>query len=74
MVENPPAKQETQVQSLGQKDLLEKEMPTHSAFSMPDPYCPEKFHGQRNLAGPMGSQKRYHLVTKQHRGRALAIE
>ena len=32
MVENPPAKQETWVQSLGQKDLLEKEMPTHSSI------------------------------------------
>ena len=28
MVKNPPAMQETQVQSLGQKDSLEKEMAT----------------------------------------------
>ena len=30
MVKNPPAIQETQVQSLGQEDALEKEMATHS--------------------------------------------
>ena len=31
-VENLPAMQETSVQSLGQKDLLEKEMATHSSI------------------------------------------
>ena len=30
MVKNPPAKQETGVESLGRKDPLEKEMATHS--------------------------------------------
>ena len=30
MVKNPPSKQETQVQSLGQEDPLEKVMATHS--------------------------------------------
>ena len=30
MVKNPPAKQETRVQSLGWEDPLEKEMATHS--------------------------------------------
>ena len=30
MVKNPPAMQETQIQSLGQEDPLEKEMATHS--------------------------------------------
>ena len=29
MVKNPPAKQETQVRSLGQEDPLEKEVATH---------------------------------------------
>ena len=29
-VKNPPSMQETQVQSLGQEDPLEKEMATHS--------------------------------------------
>ena len=29
VVKNPPAMQETQVQSLGQEDPLEKEMATH---------------------------------------------
>ena len=32
MVKNLPAKQETQVQSLGQEDLLEKGMATHSSI------------------------------------------
>ena len=32
MVKNLPAKQETQVQSLGQADLLEKEMAPHSSI------------------------------------------
>ena len=31
-VKNPPAMQETQVQSLGGEDPLEKEMPTHSSI------------------------------------------
>ena len=30
MIKNPPAKQETQAQSLGQEDPLEKERATHS--------------------------------------------
>ena len=30
VVKNPPAMQETQVQSLGQEDPLEREMATHS--------------------------------------------
>jgi len=29
VVKNPPAKQETQVRSLGQEDPLEKEVATH---------------------------------------------
>ena len=32
MVKNLPAKQETQVQSLGREDPLEKEMATHSSI------------------------------------------
>ena len=31
MVKNPPAKQQTQVGSLGQEDPLEKDMATHSS-------------------------------------------
>ena len=31
-VKNPPAKQETQVQSLGGEDPLEKEMASHSSI------------------------------------------
>ena len=32
MLKNPSAKQETQVRSLSQEDLLEKEMATHSSI------------------------------------------
>ena len=32
VVKNPPAKQKTQVQSLGQEDPWEKEMSTHSSI------------------------------------------
>ena len=32
VVKNPPAKQETQVRSLGQEDCLEKEMATHPSI------------------------------------------
>ena len=46
MVKNLSAMQETQVQSLGQEDLLEKEMATHSSTLLPG-----KFHGRRSLAG-----------------------
>ena len=49
-VEHLPAVQETQVQSLGQEDLLEKEMATHStifAWEIP----PGKSHGGRSLGG-----------------------
>ena len=44
-VKNPPVMQETQVQSLGWKDPLEKEMATHSSI------LAGEFHGQRSLAG-----------------------
>ena len=44
-VKNPPAVQETQVQSLGREDLLEEEMPTTAGF------LPGEFHGQRSLVG-----------------------
>ena len=44
MVKNPPTVQETQVQSLGLEDPLEKAMATHSSI------LPGKFHGQRSLS------------------------
>ena len=46
MVKRLPVVRETQVQSLGWEDPLEKEMVTHS------PVClPREFHGQRRLVG-----------------------
>ena len=43
-IKNLPAMQETQLQSLGWEDLLEKGMATHSGILA-------EFHGQRSLVG-----------------------
>ena len=45
MVKNLPAMRETWIQSLGQKDPLEKEMAPAPVF------LPGEFHRQRSLAG-----------------------
>ena len=45
MVKNPPATQDTQVQSLGWEDPLRREWQSTLAF------LPGEFHGQRSLAG-----------------------
>ena len=45
MFKNPPAMQETWVQSLGREDLLEKGMATHCSI------LAWKSHGQRSLVG-----------------------
>ena len=45
MVKNPLAMQETQVQSLGREDPLEKGMTTHSSI------LAWRIHGQRSLVG-----------------------
>ena len=45
MVKNLHEMQETQVQSLGWEDLLEKEMATHSSI------LAWRIHGQRSLVG-----------------------
>ena len=52
-VKNLPAICETWIQSLGQKDPLEKGMATHSSIFAGE------FHGQRKLAGysPWGSKE-----------------
>ena len=66
VVKNPPAKQETQVWSLGQEDPLKKEMPTDFPV-----FSPGKFHGQRSLTGYMRSKTVEHdLATKQQQQRA----
>ena len=59
---SPPAIQETQVQSLGWEDPLERGMATHSVF------LPGKSHGQRSLVGysPWGRKRvRHDLATQQ---------
>ena len=62
-VKNPPAKQETQVQSLGQEDPLEKGMATHSSILTWRIPWPEEPSGLQSI----GSQRlRHDLVTKHH--------
>ena len=62
MVKNPPAMQETRVQSLGWEDPLEKEMATHSSIlAWRIPWTEEP--------GPiqsMGSQKSQTLLNDKH--------
>ena len=62
MVKSLPAKQETQVQSLGQEDALEKETATHpSILALEIPWTEESGGLQST-----GSQRvRHDLVTKQ---------
>ena len=55
-VKNPPAVQKTRVQSLGQEDLLEQEMATHSSILVwRIPWTEEPGRLQ-----PMGSQRVRH--------------
>ena len=62
MVKNLPAKQETQVQSPGQGDPLEKEMATHSSILAWESLWTEASGGLQS----MGLQRVGHnLVTKQ---------
>ena len=53
MVKRLPTMRETGVQSLGQEDLLEKEMATHSSI------LAWKIHGRRSLVGysPRGGKE-----------------
>ena len=55
MVKNPPAMQETGIRSLGQEDLLEKEMATYSSILACEIPWTEEPGGF--LWGPWGSQK-----------------
>ena len=48
LVKNPPAKQEIQVQILGQEDTLEEKMTVHENDMV---FLPGKSRGQRNLVG-----------------------
>ena len=53
MVKNPPAMQETWVQSLGQEDSLEKEMAIHSSILAWETPWTEELGGLQS----MGSQR-----------------
>ena len=65
MVKNLPAMQETQVQSLGQEDPLEKGMATHSSHLAWRISWAEELGGLQST----GSQRvRYHRVSNTHKG------
>ena len=70
MIKNPPAKEETLVQSLVQEDPLEKEMATHSSILAQE-------IGQRSLAGysPWGCKRvRHDLAAKHHHNKQLNLQ
>ena len=56
MVKNIPAMQETQVQSLGWEDLLEKGMATHSSILA----CRSSWRGEPGRLQSMGLQRVRH--------------
>ena len=60
-VKNPPAMQETWVQSLGQEDPLEKEMATHSLSTNS---CPEFLPGKNSVHGLKETDGLQSMVTK----------
>ena len=60
MVKPLPTMWETQVGSLGQEDLLEKEMATHSSI------LAWKIHGQRSLVGYSPWGRKESNATEQH--------
>ena len=61
-VKNPPAMQEVCVRSLGQEDLLEKEMATHSSILAWEIPWTEEAGGLQSMGSP---KVRHDLVTKQ---------
>ena len=68
VVKNLPAKQETQVQCLGQEGHLEKETATHSSILAWEIPCTEK----PGRLSPMRWQTvKYDLATKQYHHQAL---
>ena len=62
MVKNPPAKQETRVQSLGREESLEKETATHSSILAWEISWTEEPDGLQSLES---LRVRYNLATKQ---------
>ena len=62
LVKNPPAMQETQVQSLGGEDPLEKEMAAHSSILAWKIPWAEKHARLQSMGSP---RVRHDLVTKQ---------
>ena len=70
MVKNPPAKQETKVQSLGQEDLLEKEMTTDSSILAREIPWTEEPGG---LVMSMASQRVEHVLANKQQQQQDAV-
>ena len=71
MVKNPPAKQKTQVLSLGQKDPLEKEMSTHSsilAWRTPWTEKPGRLQstGHKGVGKNLAAKQQQHVTCGRH--------
>ena len=61
LIKNPPAMQETQIESLGQEDPLEKEMTTHfSILAQETPWTEEP----GGLQSTRSQKLKYDLATK----------
>ena len=70
MVKNPPAMQETWVQSLGQEDSLEKEMAIHSSIlAWETPWT----EGPGEPQSVSLLRDGYNLATKQQQGRGYSF-
>ena len=65
VVKNPPTKQESWVQSLGQDDPLEKEMAKPTPVFLPGKSLGQKNLGDYSLWGPKESDMTEHLNNNQ---------
>ena len=80
MVKNLPAMQETQVQSLGQEDPLEKGMATHSFILAWEIPCTEELGGPYSPWGPkrvghdLSAKQQQLLVSLIHSRRGLLTQ
>ena len=71
MVKNPPARQETLVQSLGWEDPLEEGMATHSSILA---WRIAMDEGAWRSAESMGLQRGGHDLATKHRGKNVIIK
>ena len=73
MVKNPPAVQETWVQSLGQEDPLEEEMATYSSILAWEIPRTEDPAGLQSMRSQLSARARTHTHTHTHTHTMLDI-